>query len=245
VIQAENLGRRYGEHWALRGASFCAEPGIFAGVLGRNGAGKTTLVRLLTGQLAPTEGRAAVMGLDASKRDPALRRAMGVMPDTNSLLDNLTGAQYLGFAGRIHGLDGELVSARVEELGDLLEMDFRAGRVISEYSFGMKKKTALAAALLHGPSILFLDEPFEGLDPLGAAMVHDLLVSLHGRGMTIFMTSHLPERAEQLCDRILIVEEGCIAVDAAREELLADGRPLIEHFLERAGRERAGALSWM
>lgn len=245
MIEVEAAGRCFEGTWALRDVSFRVSPGAFLGILGRNGAGKTTLVRLLTGQLRPTEGRLRVAGLDVATRPLVLRRRMGVMPDATALLDRLGGDGYLRFVGRIHGLEPEVLEARIRELACLLDMDFSDGKAICDYSFGMRKKTALAAALLHGPELLFLDEPFEGLDPVSSATVAELLAILHAKGTTILLTSHLLGRAERLCDRFLVVDEGRILADGPASELLKGEDDLEGLFLRLVGRGTQGRLTWM
>lgn len=244
MIQVQALGKQFGARWALHDLAFQVPRGSFLGVLGRNGAGKTTLVRLLTGQLSPDAGSAQVAGFDVAKRPLELRRRMGVMPEADALLEGLSGLQYLGFLGRLHGLPVGELEARIRELGGLLDMDFDTGR-IAEYSFGMKKKTALAAALLHGPEVLFLDEPFEGLDPVTSVALQELLRDLHARGMTILLTSHHLGLAERLCDRFLLVDEGRILAHGSPSELMETGETLESLFLRLVGRKTTGRLTWM
>lgn len=245
LINVENLGRRFGEVWALKEINYQVRAGEFVGILGRNGAGKTTLVRLLTGQLSPTEGKMEICGHVVENRPIALRRIMGVMPDTTALFDGLTGDQYLHFVGRIHGLQEVTLQNRIRELGELLEIDFLQPVPIADFSFGMKKKTALSAALLHAPSILFLDEPFEGLDPVSSDTLCTLLESLRDHGVTILMTSHLLGLAERLCSRFIIVNHGHLEADGSAESLLRENETLESLFLRTVGKAKTGALSWM
>jgi ABC-2 type transport system ATP-binding protein len=245
MIDVTGLGKRFGEFWALRQVDLRVEPGAFLGVLGRNGAGKTTLVRILTGQMAASEGRATILGLDVAQRPLALRQRLGVMPEPAALLENLTGEQYLAFAGQLHGLDRDLAAARMDELGALLELDFRKQARIAEYSFGMRKKVALASALLHAPELLFLDEPFEGLDPVSSDTLRLLLEALHQRGTTVVMTSHLLGMAERLCTRYLVVDRGRVAADGAAADLFQGVEDLEQFFLRKVGKAPAGTLSWM
>jgi len=244
MIQVEDLSKQFGERWALQGLAFQVSRGSFLGVLGRNGAGKTTLVRLLTGQLSPDTGMARIAGLEVAQRPLELRRRIGVMPEAGALMEGLTGLQYLGFVGRLHGLSLNVLEARIRELGALLDMDFGTAR-IAEYSFGMKKKTALAASLLHGPEVLFLDEPFEGLDPVTSVALQELLVDLHARGTTILLTSHQLGLAERLCDHFLVVDEGHILAQGRATELLKGSEDLEGLFLRLVGRKEAGRLTWM
>ncbi|BDU77801.1 ABC transporter ATP-binding protein [Mesoterricola sediminis] len=245
VINVESLGRRFGDVWALKEINFQVQAGEFIGILGRNGAGKTTLVRLLTGQLSPSEGSMDICKHRVESRPTALRRIMGVMPDTTALFDGLTGEQYLHFVGRIHGLQEEVLQNRIRELGELLEIDFLQPLPIVDFSFGMKKKTALSAALLHAPSLLFLDEPFEGLDPVSSDTLRSLLESLRDHGTTILMTSHLLGLAERLCSRFIIINQGRIEADGSAESLLRGNETLESLFLRTVGKAKAGALTWM
>jgi ABC-2 type transport system ATP-binding protein len=241
MIRVEGLGMRFGETWALKGLDFGVEPGECLGVLGRNGAGKTTLVRILTGQLRATEGRARILGLDVGPRPLSLRRTLGVMPEPGALLEGLTGAQYLAFAGAVHGLAPDLVAARTAELADLLELDFAQDRDLKDYSVGMRKKVALASSLLHAPALLFLDEPFEGLDPVSSDTLRSVLASLSAHGTTVVMTSHLLGMAERLCTRFLVVDQGRIKADEPASAL----GDLEAFFLGTVGRAKGGALTWM
>jgi ABC-2 type transport system ATP-binding protein len=245
MIAVAGLGKSFGDHWALRGVDCHIQPGDFVGLLGRNGAGKTTLVRLLTGQLQPTEGGARITGLEVAERPLALRRLAGVMPEEDALLDDLTGEQYLHFAGRIHGLGKPELAARIRELQDCLELPLDAAKVIRDYSYGMRKKVALASALLHGPRLLFLDEPFEGLDPAATRTLLDLLAGLHAGGCTVVMASHLLGLAERLCTRFLLIDGGRLLVDGPASELLAAEGDLEALFLRHVGQRGRGTLSWM
>nr|WP_320131429.1 ABC transporter ATP-binding protein [uncultured Holophaga sp.] len=244
MISTRQLGRHFRGTWALHPLDLEIEAGTFLGILGRNGAGKTTLVRLLTGQLNPSQGTARVAGLDLAQRPVELRRRIGVMPEPRALLDNLTGTDYLGFVGRLHGLHHGLIEDRTRELSHLLDMDFGVS-CIADFSFGMKKKTALAASLLHGPELLFLDEPFEGLDPVSADALEGLLADFHARGTTILMASHLLDRAERLCNRLLILDQGRLLAEGGTLDLLSGERDLEELFLGLVGRGDKRTLTWM
>jgi ABC-2 type transport system ATP-binding protein len=246
MIQAQGLGKRFEEKWALKDLDLAVAPGEFLGVLGRNGAGKTTLLRLLTGQMRATAGTLRVAGFDPGAVPPGLRRLVGVMPEEGALLEDLGGAQYLHFAGRLHGLDQAILDGRIRELQDHLQVDFHTPCPIRDYSYGMKKKLAFATALLHGPSLLFLDEPFEGLDPSVVRSLLELLAQLRDRGATIVLTSHQLSLAERLCTRVLLVEEGRVLLDGPAAEVLGPEENLEALFLRLVGRRaEAGRLSWM
>ena len=246
MLEARALGKRFGALWALNQVDLTVARGDFLGVLGRNGAGTTTLVRLLTGQMRATEGTVRIEGLDPGCAPVALRRLVGVMPEEGALLEDLGGAQYLQFVGRLHGLDPETLATRLRELQDCLQVDFHAPGAIRDYSYGMKKKLAFSAALLHGPRLLFLDEPFEGLDPSVVRALLDVLGSLRAQGVTVVMTSHQLSLAERLCTRIVLVEAGRVLLDAPAAEALGPDEDLEGLFLRLVGRKaRTGGLSWM
>ena len=246
MITTRALGKRFGDTWALRDLDLDVPAGAFLAVLGRNGAGKTTLVRLLTGQLRATEGAVTVAGLDPAPAGLELRRLVGVMPEEGALLEDLGGAQYLQFVGRLHGLDRRVLAGRIGELEATLEVDFRNPRPIRDYSYGMKKKLAFSAALLHGPRVVFLDEPFEGLDPSVVQSLLATLEHLRGQGVTLVMTSHQLSLAERLATRVLLVEEGRLLVDGAAGDVLGPDEDLEGLFLRLVGRRtRAGKLSWI
>lgn len=246
MIAAEGLGKRFGDSWALRGVTLAAGPGEFLGVLGRNGAGKTTLVRLLTGHLKATEGTARVHGHDPAGLPLALRRVVGVMPEADALLDDLGGAQVLALVGQLHGLGLPAALARVRELQDTLEIDFHAARPIRDYSYGMRKKLAFACAVLHGPRLLFLDEPFEGLDPAVARTLLDCLARMREAGVTVVMTSHQLSLAERLCTRVLLLDAGRLVLDGPAAELIGPDEDLEGLFLRVLGKGSGPRrLSWM
>lgn len=245
MIVAEMLGKTYGEHWALRDASFSVPQGAFLAVLGRNGAGKTTLVRLLTGQVRPSVGRAWIAGLDVASRPLALRRRLGVMPEDGALLEDLTGRHYLEIVGCLHGLAHDTLAQRVEELSKVLEVDFARSSAIRGYSTGMRKKLAFASALLHRPEVLFLDEPFEGLDPAAAATLTGLLEGLRAAGMTLVMTSHQLERAEHLATHFILLDGGRVMQHGSTEALLQAGESLASLFLRHVGTQAVPCLSWI
>lgn len=245
MIRVQNLAKTYGPKVALSDLDLTVETGTFLGVLGRNGAGKTTLVRALTGQLRPTSGTIHILGRDLAARPLDLRRRMGVMPEPTALLEDLTGAQYLQFTGQLRGLAFTEIQRRARELGDLLETDFGRSEPIAAYSFGMKKKVAFASAILHGPELLFLDEPFEGLDPVSADTLRELLVRLHAAGTTLVMTSHLLGMAERLCTRFVIIDQGRKVAEGTPGELLQGPETLEDLFLKLMGGRKVGALSWI
>jgi len=245
MIEARGVGKQFGDRWVLRDLSLIVQPGECVGVLGRNGAGKTTLVRLLTGQLRPSSGLVLIAGHDASSRPLALRRLVGVMPEEGALLEDLSGAQYLAFVGRIHGLDGRTLEGRIRELQDHLQVDFQQACAIRDYSYGMKKKLAFCSALLHQPRLLFLDEPFEGLDPAITQTLLELLGQLQRRGITLVLTSHLLPLVERICTRFLFLDEGTTLLDQSAQELNQSGESLETAFLRRIKQGHTRELTWI
>src|ERR1700689_3115977 len=168
AISTEHLTRRFGDLVAVQDVNLRVAPGQFFGFLGPNGAGKSTTIKMLTGLLAPTSGRVQLLGLDFSSHAVEVKRQIGVVPEGMGLFERLTGSEYLNFVGRMYGLDRATTRQRSEELLEFMQLADRPKSVIADYSHGMQKKLALAAAVIHGPRILFLDEPFEGVDALAA-----------------------------------------------------------------------------
>ena len=253
-----NLVRRFGEFVAVDHVSLRVGRGQFFGFLGPNGAGKSTTIKVLTGLLAPTSGEARVLGYDVAREPLEVKRRIGVVPEDLNLFERLTGAEMLTFTGRMYGLGREETAERARELLELMELDEDPKRLVVEYSHGMKKKLSLACALIHKPEVLFLDEPFEGVDAVASRTLKDLLQKLTGRGLTVFLTSHVLEIVERLCTHIAIIAEGKIVTAGALEELRravaeqSDGgaRPLSleDYFIRVVGGAHAAdadALSWL
>lgn len=242
------VSKRYGEQLALAELTLRVERGAFLGLLGRNGAGKTTAISIATGLLPATAGRVCVLGHDVAREPLAAKRRIGVMPQQEGLLELLTGGQYLRLAGRLYGVERRELERRAGELLAMLELADASGTLVRDYSYGMRKKLALAAALLHGPEMVFLDEPFEGLDPLAVRTVRDLLLRLQARGVTLLMSSHGLAAVERLCDRIAILDRGRLLAEGTLAELaVAHGAfaSLEELFVALHGGARAGELSWL
>jgi ABC-2 type transport system ATP-binding protein len=195
------------------------ERGQFFGFLGPNGAGKSTTIKMLTGLLQPSGGRVRVLGRDLAVETTEVKRRIGVVPEDLNLFERLTGAEMLMFTGRMYGLRREETAERAGELLRLMELDAEPKKLIVEYSHGMKKKLSLACALIHSPEILFLDEPFEGVDALASRTLKDLLLKLTARGITVFLTSHVLEIVERLCTHIAIITAGRLVVEGALDEL--------------------------
>lgn len=246
-IEIAGLSRRFGDFTAVDDISLGIPRGSFFGFLGPNGAGKTTTLRMLTGLLPPSEGVVRIEGLAVNGDAVAVKRRIGVVPDDLALFDRLTIWEHLTLVGGIYGLSPDETAARAEDLLRLLDLEGRRGTFAVDCSHGMRKKLALAMALIHNPAVLFLDEPFEGIDPLAGRHIRELLSELAGRGVTIFLTSHILEIVERLADRVAIIAEGRIALDTSLDELREQDRSLEQAFIAAVGDtdgERP-ELSWL
>jgi ABC-2 type transport system ATP-binding protein len=193
--------------------------GRFFGFLGPNGAGKSTTIKMLTGLLRPTSGEAFVEGRHLAKDRLAIKQVIGVLPEELPLYERLTGEEYLLFAGRMYGLPKDETRKRTDELLAFLSLEEDRGRLILDYSQGMRKKVALAAALIHNPRVLFLDEPLNGIDPVSGRVVTDLLRRLAQKGVTMFFTSHVLDVVERLCDEVAIIDRGRIVAQGTLDEI--------------------------
>ena len=219
AISTENLTRRFGELVAVENVNLRVAPGQFFGFLGPNGAGKSTTIKMLTGLLAPTSGRMEILGLDFAQHTTDVKRQIGVVPEGLALFGRLTGAEYLTFVGRMYGLDRETTAKRTGELLEFMQLTNEPRKLVTDYSHGMQKKLALAAAVIHGPKILFLDEPFEGVDAIAAGTLKSMLQGMIARGATIFLTSHVLEIVERLCSHVAIIDRGRLVAQGSLEEL--------------------------
>jgi ABC-2 type transport system ATP-binding protein len=248
ALEIDGVSKRFGPTVALDGLSLRLEPGEMLGLLGRNGAGKSTTIKLATGLLRPTAGRIRVLGCDLEGEALEVRRGMGVLPEEMALADRLSGPQHLRFVGRLYGLEDAVIDRRRDELFELMDLRPVRDGLIADYSYGMKKKLALCAALLHAPRLLFLDEPFEGIDPVTSRTIKDLLGALRQRGVTLLLTSHVLEIVEHLCPRIAILDRGRLLGDGGLDELRrrhGHAGSLEALFVELMGGARAGELSWL
>src|SRR6202008_617446 len=263
-ISTEGLSRRFGELIAVDGVDLRVAPGQFFGFLGPNGAGKSTTIKMLTGLLAPTSGRIEILALDLGAHPVEVKRQIGVVPEGMALFGRPTGAEFLSFAGRMYGLDRETTAKRVAELLDFMQLADQPKKLVTDYSNGMQKKLAMAPAVIHGPKILFLDEPFEGVDAIAAGTLKAMLQRMISRGATIFLTSHVLEIVERLCSHVAIIHKGKLVAQGSLEELRAgveaqapgaDGSSaaagekmtLEQIFLRTVGGERRAEqeLSWL
>ncbi len=247
ALELVHLTKQFGEKTAVDDLSLSLEAGTFLGLLGRNGAGKSTTLKMVTGLLKPTSGAIRVLGLELDADPIAVKRQIGVMPEDMALLEYLSGPQYLRFVGRMYGLDEVTIDARREELFGKLDLSPAPGTLVAEYSFGMKKKIALCAALIHGPRILFLDEPFEGIDAVTSRTIKDILLTLQQRGVTLILTTHILDVVERLCPLIAILDEGRLKGYGTLDEIRgrANGESLESLFVELVGGAQTGELSWL
>jgi len=257
AISTEKLTRRFGALTAVDAMDLRVQAGQFFGFLGPNGAGKSTTIKMLTGLLAPTSGRMELLGLDFQTQPVEVKRQIGVVPEGMGLFERLTGPEYLRFVGRMYGLHKVTTEKRSEELLEFMQLADREKTLIADYSHGMQKKLALAAAVIHGPRILFLDEPFEGVDALAAGALKALLGRMTERGATIFLTSHVLEIVERLCSHVGIIHKGRLVAQGSLAELRAgigeqqgEKNTLEEIFLSIVGQSgaeqsRLGELTWL
>jgi ABC-2 type transport system ATP-binding protein len=247
ALETQGLRKTFGDLVAVDGIDLSVPRGSFYGFLGPNGAGKSTTIKCLTGLLRPTAGTFRVLGMDPGADPVGVKRKVGVVPEDLALFDRLTGAETLAFVGQVHGLDPASVRARSDELLTVMDLRRSAGGQVADYSHGMRKKIALAAALLPAPRLLFLDEPFEGIDAVASRQIKDLLTQFVHGGGTIFLTSHILEIVERLCDTIGIINHGKLVAQGPMDALRKDGRSLEESFFDLVGADRTAAspLSWL
>jgi ABC-2 type transport system ATP-binding protein len=238
AISTEHLTRRFGDLVAVRDVNLRVAPGQFFGFLGPNGAGKSTTIKMLTGLLAPTSGRIQILGTDLTQDSVEVKRQIGVVPEGMALFGRLTGSEYLNFVGRMYGLDRVTAAKRTAELLDFMQLVDQPKALVTDYSHGMQKKLALAAAVIHGPKILFLDEPFEGVDAIASNTLKSMLQNMIARGATIFLTSHVLEIVERLCSHVAIIHRGQLVAQGSLEELRAGVEAQAAAALTAAGTPR-------
>lgn len=219
AIATYGLTRRFGELTAVEDVTLQVAQGQFFGFLGPNGAGKSTTIKMLTGLLEPSAGRVEILGQPFGASALELKRQIGVVPEGMALLGRLTAPEYLRFVGRMYGLDRETVDRRTEELLEFMQLAGDRRKMVTDFSHGMQKKLALAAAVIHGPKVLFLDEPFEGVDAIAAGMLKAMLQGMIQRGATVFLTTHVLEIAERLCSHVAIIHQGRLVANGSIEDL--------------------------
>jgi len=251
TILASGLSKRFGDVVAVDGVDLHVQAGEFFGFLGPNGAGKSTTIKMLCGLLRPTAGAIRIAGYDIGAQPLEVKRRIGVLPEDIDLYERLTGAEFLVFAARMHGLPLGDALSRSADLLELMELTEAKDKLIVDYSMGMKKKTAFAAALIHQPKALFLDEPFNGIDPVSVRAIRNVLRQLTEHGTTIFFTSHVMEVVERLCSRVAIINHGRIVAEGGMAELRAKAAAGGDSSLEDIfltlveARVDEEALSWL
>ncbi|MCC6857033.1 MAG: ABC transporter ATP-binding protein [Bryobacterales bacterium] len=246
AIGIRDLKKVYGAKAAVDGLNLVVPRGSFFGFLGPNGAGKSTTIRMLTGLVTPTSGEIEVLGLPMREAGLEIKRRIGLVPEESLLFDRLTGREFLEFAGRMYGLSRAVAGRRAQDLLALFELAEQPRKLVGEYSKGMRKRLAMAAALIHQPELFLLDEPFEGVDAVGARLMKDILLDRVRQGCTVFLTSHVLEVVERLCDRVAIIHEGRIVREGAMSDLRAGSETLEDVFVRVVGAERAfDRLEWL
>ncbi|MBZ5726540.1 MAG: ABC transporter ATP-binding protein [Acidobacteriia bacterium] len=245
AILVSGLKKFYGSAAAVDGVDLEVPRGSFFGFLGPNGAGKSTTIRILTGLIPADGGSVEILGFKLPAQELAIKSHIGLVPDESLLFDRLTGAEFLEFVGRMYGLARPVAIERARGLLDLFQLQIDR-KIIGEYSKGMRKRVAMAASLIHHPELFLMDEPFEGVDAVGARLMKDILHDQVKRGATIFLTTHVLEVVERLCDRVAIIDKGKIVTSGTLEELRAGGESLEDAFVRMVGagqpRER---LDWL
>jgi len=246
AISVHNLRKIYGSKAAVDGLDLEVPRGSFFGFLGPNGAGKTTTIRMLMGLAPPTSGSIELLGLPMPEHALEVKGKIGLVPDESLLFDHLTGGEFTEFVGRMYGLDKSVARTRGHELLELFELDSEPRKLIGDYSKGMRKRVAMAAALIHRPELFLLDEPFEGVDAVGARLMKEILIEQVRRGATMFLTSHVLEVVERLCDRVAIIHQGRLVLSGTMAELRSGSETLEDIFVRVVGAERpAETLDWL
>lgn len=246
AVDGRALHKRYGDKIAVNGIDFAVPRGSFTGLVGPNGAGKTTSLRMLTGLLRPDGGEAWVAGANVWDAPSDTKARIGVLPEDLRLFDRLTGAELLEYTGRLRSLDRDTIRERAEELLGIFGLAEASGKMVVDYSQGMKKKVGLAAALLHHPEVLFLDEPFEAIDPVSVRLIRSVLDRFVEGGNTIVFSSHVMDTVERLCDRVAIISGGELLANGPLDEI-KNGRSLDDVFASLIGsiELEEGNLSWL
>lgn len=249
AVETRGLTRTFGSFRAVDGIDLAVPSGSFYGFLGPNGAGKSTTIKCLTGLLRPTSGTMRILGMDPLADPVAVKRRVGVVPEDLALFDRLTASETLGFVAQVHGLDAATARQRSADLLALMDLAGAGSSLVTDFSHGMRKKLSLAAALLPAPRMLFLDEPFEGVDAVASRQIKDLLQSFVARGGTIFLTSHVLEIVERLSTHIGVIVKGRLVAQGTLDELRAGapGETLEERFIELVGGDAQApvALDWI
>jgi ABC-2 type transport system ATP-binding protein len=253
AVRTEGLRKVFDQKVAVENLFLEVAEGEFFGFLGPNGAGKSTTIKMLVGLLRPTAGKAYIAGHDIWEDPLPAKQELGVLPEGLNLYERLSAREYLHFVGAMYGLPAGEIASRTEELLNLIDLTEDADKLIVDYSQGMRKKTALAAAIIHAPRVLFLDEPFEGIDAISGRAIRDVLQQLRRSGTTIFFSSHILEVVERLCTRVAVINDGVVVAEGTMAELREQAQSgsettLEELFLRAVGagdRMDEGGLSWL
>jgi ABC-2 type transport system ATP-binding protein len=249
AVETHGLTRTFGPKRAVDGIDLQVPAGSFYGFLGPNGAGMSTTIKCLTGLLRPTGGTMRILELDPLQQPVEVKRRVGVVPEDLALFDRLTAAETLTFVGQVYGIAPDVFKARSQDLLSLMDLTAASTTLVADFSHGMRKKLALAAALLPAPRLLFLDEPFEGIDAVASRQIKDLLHAFVARGGTVFLTSHILEIVERLSTHIGVIANGRLVAQGRIEDVRAGAHgqgTLEELFIELVGGERPSAdLAWL
>ncbi|MFF8984200.1 ABC transporter ATP-binding protein [Streptomyces globisporus] len=248
AVRVQGLWKRFGEQVAVAGIDLELPAGKFIGLVGPNGAGKTTTLSMVTGLLRPDMGKIEVAGHDVWTDPVEVKSRIGVLPEGLRLFERLSGRELLAYNGRLRGLPGDEVDKRATQLLDVLDLAGSQHKLVVDYSTGMRKKIGLAAALLHNPEVLFLDEPFEGVDPVSAQTIRGVLERYTRSGATVVFSSHVMELVESLCDWVAVMAAGRIKAQGTLAEVRGDAPSLQNAFLElvgAGGRDNGDSLDWL
>jgi len=244
-IETRNLTKNFGGLVAVNNLNLQIPKGTIFGFLGPNGAGKSTTVKMLTGLLQPAAGESFISGVSILSSPLEVKKKIGVLPEDLALFDSLTIWEHLMMCGPIYGLSRRETELRAHQLLKYLDLRQSRNVYVDQASSGMRKKCSLAMALLHNPAVLFLDEPFEGIDPVSSRNIKDLLLLLAGRGATIFLTSHILEVVERLVQSFAIIVDGEIVCSQTVEETVRDGQTIEDLFLKHVRRDEVEQLQWI
>ena len=245
AVAMRGLGKRFGDVIAVKGIDLDVPRGSFFGLVGPNGAGKTTTLSMVTGLLRPDAGQVLVLGRDVWADPVGAKRVLGILPDGLRLFDRLTGLELVTYAGLLRGLPRQLASERATELLEALGLTDASGKFVVDYSAGMSKKVTLAAALVHGPRVLVLDEPFEAVDPVSAATIRQILADYVAAGGTVILSSHVMDLVERICSHVAVISEGLVLATGTLDEV-RDGERLEDRFVRLVGGTTSvEGLAWL